>query len=151
MTPLLPSGLPIPQDDRDGLYTPFWEGLRHHEIRVPRCEHCGTWQWLPEWFCAQCHQQDMRWQAVAADGQLHSFTRVWHPTHPSLHGAGPYYVGLIALPGLSGIRMIGNLAMPEGNIPQIGQSFAPLFEDHVRDGHAYTLLQWSPVTPNNFQ
>ena len=33
----LPEGLPAPMPSRDGLDTPYWEGLKNNQLVVQRC------------------------------------------------------------------------------------------------------------------
>ncbi len=60
----LPTGLPIPGPERDGLSKPYWEGLKAGRLVIQRCSGCGIWQWGPEWICHSCHCFDLAWEEV---------------------------------------------------------------------------------------
>src|SRR5262249_35470034 len=86
----LPSGLPAPGPEPDGLDAPYWEGTRQSELRIQHCRSCRTWLWGPEWICHHCLSFDIEWQRVDARGLIYSWERAWHPVHPALKGHPPY-------------------------------------------------------------
>lgn len=138
----LPPGLPAPVPDADGLSAPFWDGLRDSRLLVQRCDHCGTWQFGPEWICHACHAFDPTWQEVAPEGRIFSWERVWHPSHPSLLAHGPYLVVLVELPHAGHIKMLGNLLGDPMQEVVIGASVRGIYEHHVETDLPYTLIQW---------
>lgn len=138
----LPPGLPAPAAERDGLTTPYWEGLREGRLRVQRCSHCGTWQFGPEWLCHHCHAFDPAWVEVEPRGRIYSWERVWHPSHPSLQGHVPYLVVLVELPHAGGVRMLGNLLGDPLQEVRIGAPVQGVFEPHDEANPPYALLQW---------
>jgi uncharacterized OB-fold protein len=138
----LPEGLPQPAPLPDGLDTAYWEGTRRHELRVQRCNACGSWQWGPEWICHACLSFDVGWQPVSGRGRIYSWERVWHPVHPALVDAVPYVVLLVELADAGDVRMIGNLiGDPRQQVP-IGADVRAVFEDHDDGSPPYTLVQW---------
>ena len=141
----LPIGLPQPRPAADGLEAPFWEGTRGHELRIQRCQGCGTWQWGPEWLCHACLGWDMGWEAVAPSGVLYAWERVWHPTHPALREAVPYRVALVELPDAGDVRVIGTLLGDPSGDPAIGTAVEAVFEDHDDADLPYTLVQWRTI------
>ncbi len=138
----LPPGLPAPAAERDGLTTPYWEGLRQGRLRVQRCSHCGTWQFGPEWLCHHCHAFDPAWVEVEPRGLIYSWERVWHPSHPSLQGHVPYLVVLVELPQAGGVRMLGNLLGNPLQQVRIGAPVQGVFEPHDDANPPHALLQW---------
>jgi uncharacterized OB-fold protein len=136
----LPAGLPAPQPSPDGLDAPYWEATRRHELVVQRCEGCGAAQWEPEWYCTRCGADAMAWEAVAPQGRIFSWERVWTPVHPALKEAVPYLVVLVELPQADGVRMIGNLLGDPHQAVEIGAAVEAVFEDHADRG--YALVQW---------
>ena len=144
----LPEGLPRPVPEADGLSQPYWEAARRGELRVQRCRRCRAWQWGPEWICHRCHGFRLGWEEVAPRGQVHSWIRVWHPTHSALRGKTPYVVVLVELPEAGGIRMVGNLrgAAPAQDSARdaslIGSPVRGFFEHHRDATPPFTLLQW---------
>lgn len=143
----LPPGLPAPVPEADGLSAPYWQGLRERQLRVQRCNDCGTWQFGPEWICHHCHSFQLTWQAVEPRGTIFSWERVWHPSHPSLKGHVPYLVVLVELPHAGQVRMLGNLLGDPLQEVRIGTQVTGEFEPHDEAVVPYTLLQWRVVTP----
>ncbi len=139
----LPAGLPRPAADREGLSAPYWQGLREGLLRVQRCAACGTWQFGPEWICHHCHAFDPAWVDVEARGLVHSWERVWHPSHPALKDRGPYLVVLVELPQAGGVRMLGNLLGDPLQDVGIGAEVRGVYEPHDDAEPPYTLLQWT--------
>jgi uncharacterized OB-fold protein len=138
----LAKGLPQPVATHDGLDAPFWSALRDERLMLQRCNRCKRFQWGPEWICHRCLSFDLGYEAVAADGRIYSYERVWHPVHPALKTQGPYLVVLVELPHADGVRLVGNLlGDPRQNVT-IGGSVEGVFEHHADADPAFTLLQW---------
>jgi uncharacterized OB-fold protein len=78
------------------LNAPFWEGLKEREFRVPQCQSCGAFNWVPYPACKTCFSDDLKWVAVSGDGTVWSYSIVDR-------GAGafaleaPYVVALVKL------------------------------------------------------
>jgi uncharacterized protein len=138
----LPSGLPIPVAEADGLSAPYWNGLRDNRLLVQRCEHCRTWQFGPEWLCHRCHALDPEWTEVEPRGRIFSWERVWHPSHAALRNHGPYIAVLVELPQADGVRMVGNLIGDPMQEVVIGVEVEGVFEHHRDSDPPYSLLQW---------
>jgi uncharacterized OB-fold protein len=141
----LPSGLPTPVPEADGLDAPYWEGTRRGELLVQRCRACRTWQWGPEWICHRCLSFEGGWERVEPRGRVYSWERVWHPVHPALRGHGPYLVVLVELPQAGGVRMIGNLVGDPTQPVTIGAQVDAVFEPHDAATPSYTLVHWKVV------
>lgn len=140
---VFPDPIVVPVPRPDGLDEPYWDGTRVHELRIQRCDACGTWRWTPEWICHQCHSFDATWHAVDPVGTLFSWTRVWHPTHPLLAGSVPYLLAIVELPHAGSIRMLGNLTGPTEKPLVLGMPLRAQFEDHDDVDPAFTLVQWA--------
>jgi uncharacterized OB-fold protein len=138
----LPAGLPIPVAEPDGLSTPYREGLRNNRLLVQRCAHCRQWQFGPEWLCHRCHAFDPEWTEVEPRGRIFSWERVWHPSHASLKGHGPYIAVLVELPHAGNIRVIGNLLGDPMQQVAIGAEVEGVFEHHQDSDPPYSLLHW---------
>jgi uncharacterized OB-fold protein len=138
----LPSGLPIPVAEPDGLSAPYWTGLCHNRLLVQRCKHCQTWQFGPEWLCHRCHAFDPEWTEVEPRGRIFSWQRVWHPSHTILRKHGPYIAILVELPHADGVRMVGNLLGDPTQEVVIGAEVEGVFEHHRDSNPPYSLLQW---------
>jgi uncharacterized OB-fold protein len=142
MAHYLPEGLPIPISDQNGLSAPFWAGLRAEKLMLQKCHHCASWQWGPEWICHQCHSFDLVWCEVEPRGQIYSWERVWHATHPTLKNVTPYLVVLVEITVGKNIRMIGNLLGEPQQDVAIGREVTGVFEHHNDADPPFTLLQW---------
>lgn len=138
----LPSGLPIPVAEPDGLSAPYWAGLRQNRLLVQRCDGCKTWQFGPEWICHQCHAFDLKWTEIEPVGTIFSWERVWHPSHAALKQHGPYVAVLIELPHAGHVRMVGNLLGDPLQPVEIGADVEGVFEPHAESDPPYSLLHW---------
>lgn len=141
----LPQGLPIPVPETDGLSAPHWAGLRQGELHLQCCRKCSTWQWGPEWICHKCHSFEVGWQKVEPIGRIYSWTRVWHPTHPTLNDRGPYIVVVVELPQAGHVRVVGNLLGDAHQPVKVGAKVRGEFEQHDTSEPAYALLHWRVV------
>jgi uncharacterized OB-fold protein len=138
----LPAGLPAPVPEADGISAPYWEGLRKETLLVQRCTHCQTWQFGPEWICHACKEFDPTWEGIAPQGNIFSWERVWHPSHPALADHLPYLVVLVELPQAGSVRMLGNLLGDPAQTVTIGAPVVGVFEHHLDSDTPYTLLNW---------
>ena len=138
----LPEGLPIPTWEADELQKPYWTGLQEEVIRVQKCGDCGAFQWGPEWMCHECRSFNMTWVEIEGKGRIYSWTRVWHPVHPSLADRGPYLAVLVEFPAAGNIRMVGNLLGDEMQNPDFGAAVTAVFEHHPEAEVPHTKLQW---------
>jgi uncharacterized OB-fold protein len=65
---------PLPQTS--ALNRAFWDGLREHEFRVPRCRNCGDYNWVPYPACRSCWSEDLEWTPVSGDATVWSHSVV---------------------------------------------------------------------------
>ena len=138
----LPTGLPIPVAEPDGLSAPYWDGLRQERLLVQRCRHCEMWQFGPEWICHRCHAFDSEWTEVEPRGLIFSWERIWHPSHPALGQHGPYLAVLVEIPHAGSVRMVGNLLGDPMQPVLIGAAVEGVFEHHRSSDRPFSLLQW---------
>lgn len=138
----LPSGLPAPIAEPDGLSQPFLDGLNQSILTIQCCEACHTWIFSPEWICHRCHSFDLKWQEIKPEGRIYSWERVWHPSHPAVASAVPYIVVLIEIPHAQNIRIPGNLLGDPMQTVTIGAPVTGVFEHHNNAEPPYALLQW---------
>ena len=94
------------------------EGLRIGILRIPRCVHCGVWNWYPLVACRACGSSAFDWCEVTPQGTLHSWTRVHH-RFTSHAIATPYLVGLVEPDETDGVRIPCRLWIAGGD-PEIG-------------------------------
>jgi uncharacterized OB-fold protein len=112
---------------------------------VQHCTACNSWQFAPEWICHVCHAADPAFEQVEAVGEIYSWERVWHASHPVLAERLPYLVVLVRLPHAGSVRMIGNLLGDAMQQPLIGAPVVGVFELHHDADPPYGLLQWQVV------
>ena len=149
LAPYLRPGLAKPAPARDGMDSPYWDGLRESKLLLQRCMTCRGWQWGPELVCHRCHSFDLGYEETTAEGIIYSHQRVWHPVHPALAEQGPYVIVLVELPQADNVRLIGNLIGDPLQPLVIGAPVTGVFEHHPDDDPAHTLLQWVTSPPSN--
>jgi uncharacterized OB-fold protein len=111
---------------------PFWEGLRHGEVRIQRCDQCQTWVYYPRSHCPTCLTPEPAWQTVAGTGTIHSFTIARQAPSPIFEGDKPLVLAIIALD--EGVRLTTNIVDTDGEDLVVGQRVEPVF-DRVDDEH----------------
>lgn len=143
--PYLPTGLPIPVPQPDGLDALYWEGLRREQLVIQRCEACGAFQFEPEWICRSCRSFDLAWTAVEGGGRVFSWIRPVHPTMSALRDHGPYLAVVVELPEAGSIRMLGNLLGDPQQDVRIGDEVEVVYEHHEDATPPYSLAHWRRV------
>jgi uncharacterized protein len=86
---------------------PFWEGLRRHEILIPRCQKCDKFFFYPRSICPYCLSDEIEWVKVSGRGKIYSFTVSYRPGHPAFVPDIPYNIAVIELE--EGVRMMTNI------------------------------------------
>src|SRR5207302_9323865 len=61
---------------------PFWDALRVGELRLQRCDACGTWIHYPRNRCPRCLSADISWHTVEPRGTVYTCTVAVAPTAP---------------------------------------------------------------------
>jgi uncharacterized OB-fold protein len=121
----------------DGADQPFWQALRHREVRLQRCDDCGASRFPATRFCPQCRSEKSQWQAVAPTGTIET----WCVFHRSYFEdlAVPYTVIQVRLD--CGVRLFSNPVEVEAAALRIGMAVEAVFEDVAPD---VTLLKFKP-------
>lgn len=97
---------PLPAPDPDS--APFWEGTRAHELRLQRCDDCGTHRYPAGPHCPACRSTRATWIRASGRGKVYSWIVVVHPVPKEVyHQEVPYAVALIDL--AEGVRMASNI------------------------------------------
>jgi uncharacterized OB-fold protein len=106
----------------------FWDGLKEHEFRVPRCRDCDAYNWIPYPACRNCLSEDLDWSPVSGTGT------VW--TYSVVHrGAGfhatPYVVAVakLDLPGPRSCLVLATLIDVDPETVHIGMPVKIGYED----------------------
>jgi uncharacterized protein len=107
--PLAPAGAqpPLPPDDASTKF--FWDGARAGELRLLRCQACGTYIHLPRPVCRNCQSFDLAPEKVSGRGTLYSYTVTFKAFHPFFVDRVPYVVATIALEEQEDLRILSNL------------------------------------------
>ena len=131
---------PLPQIS--DLNRPFWDGLRQHEFRVPRCRDCGNFNWLPYPACRSCLSEHQTWTAVSGDATVFSFTVV-HRGPGAFDADVPYVMALGQL--VEQPRPCNVLANLVGIAPDEVRIGMPVKIGYVEiPSEDITMYQWLP-------
>jgi uncharacterized OB-fold protein len=126
---------PLPQTA--GADAPFWQALRGREVKVQRCNSCGTHRFPATRFCAKCRSDASEWVAVAPTGTLET----WCVFHQSYFEGLPVPYTVIQVKLECGVRLFSNPSGVEANMLRIGMPMTAVFEDVTDD---VTLLKFKP-------
>lgn len=93
------------------------------ELRLQRCKACALVRYPPGPACPWCSGNAFDWVPVRGQGTVYSYTEVRHAVQPAFRAHVPYLALLVELDEQRGqpteheaIRMIGNLALPDGTL-----------------------------------
>jgi uncharacterized OB-fold protein len=120
---------------------PFWDGLRHHEIRILRCGECRTFVHPPQASCPKCLSLDLSAEAVSGRGTVYSFTVVNREFAPGIRP--PYVAALVELVEQDGLRLVTNLVNVTIADVRIGMPVRVVFFD--LEGEDVTLAFFEPA------
>ena len=84
-------------DVDDPELAPFFAGCRAGELRIPRCESCGAWNWYPPLFCKACGAPAPRWTPVSGRAKLFTWTFVHRAFLDEFTARVPYLTALVEL------------------------------------------------------
>lgn len=87
------------------LSEPYWQAAAEHRLVAPRCNACDKFFFAPEIACTHCFSLDWRWENVAGDATLYSYTIIHRAPQPGM--ATPYVLGAFDLP--EGFSMFAHL------------------------------------------
>ena len=126
---------PRPTMNADSAF--FWEGVEKGELRIQRCQPCGTLRHPPRPMCSSC--QSLEWDHVTASGrgEVYSFVVHHHPPVPGLDP--PFAVAVVELE--EGTRIVGNVIEIDPANVCIGM---PVEVRFVRVHDEWTLPLWRP-------
>jgi uncharacterized protein len=111
----------------------FWNAARRHELVCAQCDNCGTFRMPPVPFCHVCRSQDTSYPELEGTGTVYSFTIVRHPAVPELRGSVPYVIGVIALDGAPGARLISNVIGVQPDEVRVGLRVTVAWDDVFDD------------------
>jgi uncharacterized OB-fold protein len=132
--------MPRPQPRLDSDNRPFWTGGEVGELRILRCQDCGTFIHPPRPVCRDCLSDNVAPEAVAGTGVVDTFTVNHQKWYPGLDV--PFVIARVALDGAPGVYLTTNIigCPPEEvdigdrvrvTFEQQGDAWLPLFEKVV--------------------
>src|SRR5262249_20038417 len=110
---------------------PFFDGAKHHELRVQRCTACGTHRFPARAICSACLSTDVEWVAVSGRGEVFSFAVMHQVYHPGFAAEVPYAVVIVQL--AEGARMVSKLVDVSPSEVRIGMAVRVVFDDITDD------------------
>jgi uncharacterized OB-fold protein/acyl dehydratase len=114
---------PRPGISRDTRF--FWDGLKRGELRIQRCNGCGTLHHPPMVRCPQCGSYDLGHTVSCGRGIVYSFVEPCHPKVAAFEY--PYVVGLVELE--EGTRLITNIVDLDPDQVTIGMPVDVVFRN----------------------
>jgi uncharacterized protein len=117
----------------------FWAGTAAGELRIQRCESCGTLRHPPGPCCPACGAMSRGYVVAAGTGEVYSYVVHHHPPVPGKRL--PMVVALVELP--EGVRMVGEMPGVRPDQVRIG---LPVQATFVRVDEDLTLPAWRPAT-----
>jgi hypothetical protein len=82
----------------------FWDGTKHGELRLQRCNECDHIYFPPRPFCPACSSRAVEVFKASGRGRLLSYVINYRP-HPAWQG--PYAIAIVELN--EGPRMMSNI------------------------------------------
>jgi uncharacterized protein len=130
--------IPIPSIESK----PYWDGLRQHQLLIPRCNACRGFWFPPSSHCPHCTCAEFAWTPVSGRGKVFSYVIYHRVYHPGFADDVPYTVALVEIE--EGPRMISNIIgiPPEEVVCEMPVQV--VFEDI--DDRA-TLPRFAPASP----
>lgn len=120
----------------------FWEGVRAGELRIQRCQTCGTYIHLPRPVCRNCQSFDLAGEKVSGRGTVYSFTQTFKAFHPFFVDRVPYLLATIELAEQPHLLMLSNLVgIDEPNV-RFGMEVEVAFEE-LAEG--YVIPVFKPI------
>ena len=114
-------GMKLVIDDVDHENRGYFEHLARGELRLQRCAADGLFRYPPTSRCPFCGSAECTWEPVEGRGRVYSYSEVHHAIQPAFARHVPYMVLMVELDTQKGaptehdgIRIVGNLATPDG-------------------------------------
>ena len=117
---------------------PYWEGLRNHELRLPRCSTCDRWQWYPRGSCSDCPGADFVWEKLSPFGTVFTVTQVNRPLLPGI--AEAYLTGLVVMDDAPSCRIPARFDLSGGEII-IGGRVRLVFSGEGEASYPYFVME----------
>lgn len=105
---------PAPAVTEDNLF--YWEAARDGRLVAQRCASCGKLRHPPRTGCPYCQSLDFEIAELSGDGEIYSYSLLWHPRSPRFS----YPVIAILVDLAEGVRVVSNLVGSEPADVRIG-------------------------------
>ena len=125
-----------PMVNRDSQF--FWDGTAVRELRIQKCNACGSLRFPPGPACQSCDAYDRGHVVAAGTGTVFSYVVHRHPPVPGKEL--PIVIALIDLD--EGVRMVGEVVDVADTDIRIGMRWRVGFH---RVDDELTLPVWRPV------
>ena len=121
------------------LNQPYWEGLKHRELRMQQCGACGRVWFPPSPLCPQCWSRNFMWTRLSGRGKVNSWV-VFHQAYFKAYEHDlPYNVAEVELD--EGPRILTNLVGIANDAIRGGMPVEVVFEDVTGE---ITLAKFQP-------
>jgi uncharacterized protein len=121
------------------LNRPFWEGLKHRELRLQKCKGCGKVWYPPSPLCPSCWSREFTWTRLSGRGRVSSWV-VFHQSYfRGFDNELPYNVAEVELE--EGPRLLTNLIGIANDQLRAELPVEVVFEDATEE---VTLAKFKP-------
>lgn len=116
-------GMALEIGDEDVENRTYFRHCAQGRYHLQRCVDCELLRYPPGPSCYWCGSPESRWEPVASEGTVHSYTEVHHAIQPGFKAHVPYAVLIVDLDEQRGrpteheaLRVVGNLVGPDGTL-----------------------------------
>jgi uncharacterized OB-fold protein len=121
------------------LNKPYWEGLKHRELRLQKCDACAEVWYPPSPICPACWSRKVTWTRLSGRGRVSSWV-VFHQSYfRGYDGEIPYNVAEVELD--EGPRLLTNLVDVANDKIHAGMPVEIVFDDVTDE---ITLAKFKP-------
>jgi len=119
---------------------PYWDGLKHRELKLQHCNDCSKVWYPPAPFCPYCWSKHFTWAKLSGRGRVTSWV-VFHQAYfSSFKDEIPYNVAEVELE--EGPRLFTNLVSVRNEDIQIDMPVEVAFDDVTEE---VTLAKFRPA------
>jgi uncharacterized protein len=98
----------------------FWLGWQRHELRIARCQGCGTWIHPPRRVCPHCWSDSVRAEVI--DGAARLVT--WSLPRASPGAGGTTITGVVAMDAAPDVRLLAQIVGCPVDRLEVGMALA---------------------------
>jgi uncharacterized OB-fold protein len=107
----------------------FWDAAKAHELRIQRCQACGTYIHPPRPVCRVCRSTDLQPEDVSGRATLYTWTVAEQAFGPYFAGKLPYVYAVVELVEQPGLHVITNVVDVPWQDLRAGMELEVAFED----------------------